>query len=81
MLSRDILEEQELEYAISLIEDMEREEREEREVREEREENAKSTENADLADDDDDRNPSPNTLRNMRRAYFEKLELNKVSVE
>ena len=82
MLSRDILEEQELEYALSLIEDMEREsnktdmepvvtDRTENQVmcRQEEQQN-----NALEEEEEAEQNPSPRTLREMRRAYFEGLE-------
>tara|TARA_B110000027_G_C16111815_1_gene298100 strand:- start:467 stop:865 length:399 start_codon:yes stop_codon:yes gene_type:complete len=89
MLSRDILEEQELEYALSLIEDMEREsnktdmepgvsDRTENQVvcrqEEQRETNALDEEEEEEEEEEAEQNPSPRTLREMRRAYFEGLE-------
>lgn len=91
MLSRDILEEQELEYALSLIEDMEREsnytnmEQNNQAGVSYRKENQvvccrqEDEQRENLVDDEEEeeeaeQNPSPRTLREMRRAYFEGLE-------
>ena len=88
MLSRDILEEQELEYALSLIEDMEREsndtkmgqtnqagvsDRKESQVDQE-EEQRETPLDEEEEEEEAEQNPSPRTLREMRRAYFEGLE-------
>jgi hypothetical protein len=95
MLSRDILEEQELEYALSLIEDMERESIgtrqgsndtkmeqsnqeavsgwKESQVGQE-EEQRESLVEEEEEEEEAEQNPSPRTLREMRRAYFERLE-------
>lgn len=66
--NREILEQQELEYAIALIEDMKREDQATKE---------ESTEQIDEEKQDDitDKtiNPSPKSLRSMRQAYFDKL--------
>uniref|UniRef100_A0A6C0IXK9 Uncharacterized protein n=1 Tax=viral metagenome TaxID=1070528 RepID=A0A6C0IXK9_9ZZZZ len=98
MLSRDILEEQELAYALSLIEDMEREsnetkmeqtnqagvsDRKESQVvccrqEEEQRENPLDEEEG---EEEAEQNPSPWTLREMRRAYFEGLESRSMASE
>jgi len=90
MLSRDILEEQELEYALSLIEDMERGSNDvelgqinQADQVASRPGDEKQQENQigeDVGEDDEvernqERNPSPRTLREMRRAYFEALQI------
>ena len=82
MLSRDLLDAQELEYALSLIEDMEREGKEKEKESVGNDGNDEQDEQElghNQDDDDEDRNPSPKTLRNMRCAYFERLALNKVA--
>ena len=79
MLSRDILEQQDYEYALSLIEDMEREslEAELRQNNEQQknEQEIEEQETEEYIQVEEERNPSPYTLRNMRRAYFEALEI------
>lgn len=91
MLSRDILEEQELEYALSLIEDMEREDAElaqtnQAGVEEQRDDQVDQEDQVEQQrenqmEDEVERNPSPRTLREMRRAYFEGLESRRTETE
>lgn len=73
MLNRDIFEEQELEYALSLIEDMERESNEMGPGVSDRKEN-QDVSIQEEEDEEAEQNPSPRTLREIRRAYFERLE-------
>jgi len=73
MNSRDILAAQDLEYQLSLIADMERESREELEQTNQAEASQEASQEA--TEVEDQRNPSPRTLRNMRRAYFEAMEI------
>jgi len=86
MLNRDILEEQELEYALSLIKDMERESNDTKMDESNRTGVTDRKENQDVCcrqeeeqrenpvDEEEEQNPSPWTLREMRRAFFEGQE-------
>ena len=84
MLSRDILEEQDLEYTLALIEDMERELK--TKVNEiTSQENMKEVEvcvdekevdtEEEVENDVEEENPSPSTLRNIRLAYFDTSQI------
>ena len=76
MLSRDILEQQELEFALSLIEDMEREaELEQNNGQQTEEQHTEKHTEQHIDPGEEETNPSPKTLRNMRRAYYEALEV------
>lgn len=78
------MEEQELEYALSLIEDLEREsigtrpneteEQQEQQPEEQQPEEQQAEEQQPEEEEEAEQNPSPRTLREMRRAYFEGLE-------
>lgn len=77
MHSRDILEQQDLEYSIALMNDIEREEQEnrielERIDNEQNELQDKSSHN-ETQDETEVINPSPKTLRNIRQAFFENI--------